>query len=85
MSFRNIEANRLLAAIDKVAVSAGAACHSDAVRVSSVLQAMQVELEYAMGTIRFSTGKMTTAEEVKETAALFVEAARRLQVEKQKW
>ena len=85
VSFRNIEANRLLAAIDKVAVSAGAACHSDAVRVSSVLQAMQVELEYAMGTIRFSTGKMTTAEEVKETAALFVEAARRLQVEKQKW
>jgi cysteine sulfinate desulfinase/cysteine desulfurase-like protein len=46
---------------------------------------MQVELEYAMGTVRFSTGKMTTTEEVKETAAIFVETARRLQAEKQKW
>jgi len=49
------------------------------------LQAMQVELEYAMGTVRFSTGKMTTAGEVKKTAAIFLETARRLQAEKQKW
>jgi len=82
VSFRNIEANKLIAEIDTVAVSAGAACHSDAVKVSSVLQAMQVELEYAMGTVRFSTGKMTTAEEVKETAAIFVDTLRRLQGEK---
>jgi cysteine sulfinate desulfinase/cysteine desulfurase-like protein len=46
---------------------------------------MQVELEYGMGTVRFSTGKMTTADEVKETAAIFVETASRLQAEKQKW
>lgn len=85
VSFRNIEANKLLTEIDTVAVSAGAACHSDSVKVSSVLQAMQVDLEYAMGTIRFSTGKMTTAEEIKETAAIFAETARRLQAEKQKW
>ena len=85
VSFRNIEANKLLAEIDRVAVSAGAACHSHAVKVSSVLQAMKVELEYAMGTVRFSTGKMTTAEEVKETAAIFGKTARRLRREKQKW
>jgi cysteine desulfurase NifS len=85
VSFKNIEANKLLAEIDSVAVSAGAACHSNSVKVSSVLQAMQVELEYAMGTVRFSTGKMTTAEEVKKTAAIFLETARRLQAEKQKW
>jgi len=82
VSFKNIKANKLLARIDSVAVSAGAACHSDSVKVSSVLQAMQVELEYAMGTVRFSTGKMTSAEEVKKSAAIFVEAARRLQAEK---
>jgi cysteine desulfurase len=85
VSFRNIEANKLLTEIDTVAVSAGAACHSDSVKVSSVLQAMQVDLEYAMGTIRFSTGKMTTAEEIEKTAAIFAETARRLQAEKQKW
>jgi len=85
VSFRNIEANKLLAEIDRVAASAGAACHSDSLKISSVLQAMQVELEYAMGTVRFSTGKMTTVEEVKETAAIFVKTARRLQGEKKKW
>jgi cysteine desulfurase len=85
VSFRNIEANKLLAEIDRVAVSAGAACHSHAVKVSPVLQAMKVELEYAMGTVRFSTGKMTTAEEVKESAAIFGKTARRLQGKKQKW
>jgi cysteine desulfurase len=82
VSFKNIEANKLLAEIDRVAVSAGAACHSHAVKVSSVLQAMKVELEYAMGTVRFSTGKMTTAEEVKESAAIFGKTARRLRGEK---
>jgi len=52
------------------------------VKISSVLEAMQVPLEYAMGTIRFSTGKMTTAEEVNRTVAVFVKTARRLLAEK---
>jgi cysteine desulfurase len=76
--FKSIEANILLAEIESVAASAGAACHSDSVRVSSVLEAMQVDLEYAMGTVRFSTGKMTTEEEVNHTVAVFVKTARRL-------
>ena len=77
--FKSIEANTLLAEIESVAASAGAACHSDSVRVSSVLEAMQVDLEYAMGTVRFSTGKMTTEDEVKKTAAIFAQTAHRLQ------
>ncbi len=77
--FQSIEANTLLAEIESVAASAGAACHSDSVRVSSVLEAMQVDLEYAMGTVRFSTGKMTTEDEVKKTAAIFAQTAHRLQ------
>ena len=80
--FKSIEANTLLAEIESVAASAGAACHSDSVRVSSVLEAMQVDLEYAMGTVRFSTGKMTTKEEVNHTVAVFVKTARRLLAEK---
>jgi cysteine desulfurase len=65
VSFRNIEANMLLARIaDRVAASAGAACHADSVTVSAVLRAMGVPLDYAMGTIRFSVGKMTTEEEI---------------------
>ena len=80
--FKSIEANTLLAEIESVAASAGAACHSDSVRLSSVLEAMQVDLEYAMGTVRFSTGKMTTEEEVNHTVAVFVKTARRLLAEK---
>lgn len=77
--FQSIEANTLLAEIESVAASAGAACHSDSVRVSPVLEAMQVDLEYAMGTVRFSTGKMTTEDEVKKAAAIFAQTAHRLQ------
>jgi cysteine sulfinate desulfinase/cysteine desulfurase-like protein len=80
--FKSIEANTLLAEIESVAASAGAACHSDSVKISSVLEAMQVPLEYAMGTVRFSTGKMTTEEEVTHTVAVFVKTARRLLAEK---
>ncbi|MGD8254634.1 MAG: cysteine desulfurase family protein [Syntrophobacterales bacterium] len=80
--FKSIEANTLLAEIESVAASAGAACHSDSVRLSSVLEAMHVDLEYAMGTVRFSTGKMTTEEEVTHAATVFVQTARRLLAEK---
>ncbi len=64
ISFRNLEANTILAELEQVAASAGAACHSDQIDVSTVLQAMQVPLEYAMGTIRFSVGRFTTAQEI---------------------
>lgn len=64
ISFKNIEANVILSALDSVAASAGAACHSDNVTVSSVLQAMKLPLEYAMGTIRLSTGRNTTSDEI---------------------
>ena len=65
VSFRSVEANTLLSEIaEQVAVSAGAACHAESIELSPVLEAMGVPLEYAMGAVRFSTGRMTTAEEV---------------------
>ena len=64
VSFPSMEADTVLSAMQLVAASAGAACHSDRVEVSSVLQAMHVPLEYAMGTLRFSTGRYTTPEEI---------------------
>ncbi|MFQ6030118.1 MAG: cysteine desulfurase family protein, partial [Dehalococcoidia bacterium] len=67
VSFRGLEANTLLARFEHVAASAGAACHSDQVEVSSVLEAMQLPLEYAMGTLRFSVGRFTTAEEIDQS------------------
>ena len=66
ISFKNIKANEILDRFTYVAASAGAACHADHVEVSSVLEAMNVPLEYAMGTIRFSVGRFTTSEEVRQ-------------------
>ncbi len=64
VSFRGLEANTILSELDGVAASAGAACHADRVEVSSVLEAMGVPIEFAMGTIRLSVGRFTTADEV---------------------
>jgi len=79
VSFAGIEANTLLSEIeDRVAVSAGAACHSDRVDLSATLQALQVPLAYAMGTIRFSTGKPTTSDEIDRVVQVVTSAIRKL-------
>jgi cysteine desulfurase len=63
-SFRGMEANAILDELKGVYASAGAACHSDHVELSSVLEAMQVPMEYAMGTLRFSVGRYTTEQDI---------------------
>jgi cysteine desulfurase len=79
ISFRGVEANTLLSEIgEQVAASAGAACHADRVDVSAVLEAMGVPLEYAMGTVRFSVGKMTTEAEIDAAVEVVSAAVRRL-------
>ena len=64
ISFRGLEADRILANLPTVAASAGAACHSDQVEVSHVLAAMNVPEQYAMGTLRLTVGRFTTEEEI---------------------
>ena len=69
ISFKGLEADRILANLSTVAASAGAACHSDRVEVSHVLTAMNVPTKYAMGTLRFSVGRFTTEEEIDRALA----------------
>lgn len=77
LSFYQIEANTLLDTIqESVAASAGAACHSDAVRISSVIEAMGVPLEWAKGTVRFSVGRMTTREDIDQAITIIVRAVK---------
>lgn len=78
IGFENLEANRLMTEMPGLAVSAGAACHADTVTVSQTLAAMQVPLSAAMGTIRFSTGKYTTAEEIDTALEIITSAVRAL-------
>ncbi|HDP99152.1 MAG TPA: cysteine desulfurase, partial [bacterium] len=58
VSFPGIDANSLLDELTDIAASPGAACHTDVAEPSAVLVAMNVPLEHALGTIRFSTGKL---------------------------
>ena len=79
ISFYQIEANTLLDTIQEfVAASAGAACHSDTVRISSVIEAMGVPLEWAKGTVRFSVGRMTTTEDIDQAITIIVRAVKSL-------
>jgi len=64
VGFPNINASRLLPEMKEVAASGGSACHTGAATVSSVLVAMGVPRNYARGTVRLSTGRMTTEEEI---------------------
>ncbi len=79
ISFPSLEANTILSELTGVAASAGAACHSDHVDVSAVLTAMNVPLEYAMGTLRFSVGRFTTEQEIDRAIIEIGEVVDRLQ------
>lgn len=79
-SFLGLEANRILEEIGlDVAASAGAACHADHVEISHVLRAMQVPEQWAKGTLRFTTGRYTTIDEIDRALEVIVAGVKRLQ------
>jgi Cysteine sulfinate desulfinase/cysteine desulfurase and related enzymes len=64
--FRHIESESIVLGLDLkgIGVSAGSACTSGSVEPSHVLVAMGVPLDWAMGTVRCSLGRTTTAEDI---------------------
>ena len=77
LSFHGVASNDLIAAVaDRIAVSAGSACHADSVTLSPVIEAIGTPLEWGRGTIRFSTGKFTTEEEIDQAAEAVIAACR---------
>jgi cysteine desulfurase len=64
--FRHIESESIVLGLDLkgVAVSAGSACTSGSIEPSHVLVAMGLPLDWAMGAVRCSLGRTTTAEDV---------------------
>lgn len=71
LSIRGVDAGTLISMLsEEVAISAGAACHTDKIEQSYVLEAMGVPLDYAMGTVRISTGKSTTKGEIEQSAKI---------------
>ncbi|MDR7468979.1 MAG: cysteine desulfurase family protein [Armatimonadota bacterium] len=66
VSFRGADSESLLLALDLqgVAASSGAACTSGSLEPSHVLAAIGLDAETAAGTLRFSLGRWTSAEEI---------------------
>ncbi len=64
ISFECLTAIEVMAALEGVAVSPGAACHGDLVEPSHVLVAMGTDPDLARGAIRFSLGRETTEAEI---------------------
>ncbi|MBN1514218.1 MAG: selenide, water dikinase SelD [Phycisphaerae bacterium] len=79
LSFPGIEAAAILAELTEVAASAGAACHADEVVMSETLKAMDVPVDQAMGTIRFSTGMFLTEADIDRAVEATVRVVERLQ------
>ncbi|MBN2863359.1 MAG: selenide, water dikinase SelD [Bacteroidales bacterium] len=83
ISFKGLEANILLNEMEMnvIAASAGAACHTDSIDISPVLTAIGLENDYAMGTIRFSTGRYNTESEILEASDIISGIVKRLRPE----
>jgi cysteine desulfurase len=66
ISFRHVEAESIVLGLDLkgIGVSAGSACTSGSVEPSYVLVAMGTPLDWAMGAVRSSLGRSTTAEDI---------------------
>ncbi|MBN2514896.1 MAG: cysteine desulfurase [Deltaproteobacteria bacterium] len=81
IGFKGLEASALLndLMMADIAASAGSACHAGSTTVSHVLEAMNVSLEYAVGTLRLSVGKMTTEDEIDRAIAELAKAVQRYQ------
>ena len=78
VSFLGVTGGDLLAKIPDLAASTGAACHDGKFSVSSVLQAMNVSAEAAMGAVRFSLGKDTSPEDLRRALDMITQAMKGL-------
>jgi cysteine desulfurase len=81
IGFPTLEAEGLLILLSEqgLCASAGAACSSGSLEPSSVLLAMGVPETFAHGSLRFSLGRETTADEINRAIEIVIACVRRLQ------
>jgi len=75
ISFPGVDAQLILSGMENVAASAGAACHAEHTDISHVLDAIGLTTEQSIGTLRFSTGKNTTMEEIVSASGMIIDSA----------
>ncbi|MDA8188791.1 MAG: cysteine desulfurase family protein [Dehalococcoidales bacterium] len=78
VSFPGADGEALLARTPQVAASTGSACHAGRTEPSAVLLAMGIQREAALGAVRFSLGKFTTAVDVDQAAAALIRGVKEL-------
>ena len=78
ISFNYVEGESLMMAISDIAVSSGSACTSANLEPSYVLRALGLSDELAHSSIRFSIGRYTTEDNVKEAITLVREKVQKL-------
>jgi len=80
VSFRNIEAEKIVLEMDKrgIALSAGSACTAGTVAVSHVLEALGIPREWAAGSVRFSLGRGNSLEDMDVTVEALKEVTSKL-------
>ena len=75
LSFPGVDAQLILSGMENVAASAGAACHAEHTDISHVLDAIGLSAEQSIGTLRFSTGKNTTREDIISASRMIIDTA----------
>lgn len=74
ISFPSVKGNRLLDVATEIAASTGSACHEGIDSPSSVLLAMGLDPKRAMGAVRVSLGRGTTAADIEQAATALIQA-----------
>ncbi|MCF7825141.1 MAG: cysteine desulfurase [Candidatus Marinimicrobia bacterium] len=72
VSFPQLKALDILADMEEVMLSAGAACHSTDGKGSGVLEAMHIPMNYQLGTIRISLGRFCDELNVRQASTIMI-------------
>ncbi|NQV49460.1 MAG: cysteine desulfurase [Candidatus Marinimicrobia bacterium] len=78
VSFSELKALDILADLNHVMISAGAACHSTDGKGSGVLEAMGIPLNYQLGTLRISLGRFCEESDVHLASTILIERVKAL-------
>ncbi len=78
VSFKVIDGTKLLRYLNTLAVSRGSACTSNQVNTSHVLKAMGIEDDTALASLRISTGRSTSSEDIEKALSEIKKAVNQL-------
>lgn len=80
LAFLGVDGETLLLNLDMegISVSHGSACASGALEPSRILLGMGIPLSQANSSVRFSVGRMTTEEEIRESIDIIIRVVERL-------